>query len=208
MHKRNNDPKDVFDYLQTILWVKDIHAFIFWIMHQFKTNNSGPIKRTFTRFAYSPFLPCCFSVLADRWMELPCPPVCGNFRSGRFPSVLILATSSSAGVKNNHMHGSINHIFCDVEANERTRRSRSDQVGVAATDTFHAFLSISRSHWHPETSIYLTGVVIYNKEVTDRANIEGCLIMIHTGWIYYILYRFNPPLEETWIEAHYYKSTI
>lgn len=28
-------------------------------------------------------------------MAFPCPPVCGNFRSGRFPSVLILATSSS-----------------------------------------------------------------------------------------------------------------
>lgn len=29
-------------------------------------------------------------------MALPCPPVCGNFRSGKFPSVLIRATSSSA----------------------------------------------------------------------------------------------------------------
>lgn len=48
------------------------------------------------RFDDSPFLPCCFNVLAERWIELPCPPVCGNFRSGKFPSVLILATSSSA----------------------------------------------------------------------------------------------------------------
>lgn len=52
------------------------------------------------RFVYSPFRPCCFSVLAERWIELPCPPVCGNFRSGKFPSVLILATSSSARTQN------------------------------------------------------------------------------------------------------------
>lgn len=45
---------------------------------------------------YEPFLPCCFKVLADRWMEFPWPPVWGNLRSGRDPSVLILATSSSA----------------------------------------------------------------------------------------------------------------
>lgn len=32
-------------------------------------------------------------------MEFPCPPVWGNLRSGKFPSVLILATSSSAEAK-------------------------------------------------------------------------------------------------------------
>lgn len=47
----------------------------------------------------SPLRPCCFSVLAERRMAFPCPPVCGNFKSGRFPSVLILATSSSAEEK-------------------------------------------------------------------------------------------------------------
>lgn len=47
----------------------------------------------------SPFLPCCFNVFAERWMELPCPPVCGNLRSGKLPSVLILATSSSANIE-------------------------------------------------------------------------------------------------------------
>lgn len=72
-------------------------------------NNGQPIKvLVLVLEGRSPFLPCCFSVLADRWMALPWPPVCGNLRSGRFPSVLILATSSSGEGKTRPLNSADN----------------------------------------------------------------------------------------------------
>lgn len=49
-----------------------------------------------------PLRPCCLSVLAERWMELPDNPVWGKVRSARLTSVLRRATSSSA--KHKHVH--------------------------------------------------------------------------------------------------------
>lgn len=94
-------------------------------------------------FDHSPFLPCCFSVLAERWMALPCPPVCGNFRSGKFPSVLIRATSSSAyrGKKNKNMQDNQDFSFRLHELKDRRKSRRQEDMLSVGINTVIRFLA-------------------------------------------------------------------